>query len=47
MLCTKSGLIWPSGSREETKNVRSLQQTDGWRTTGDKKSSLEPLAKMT
>lgn len=44
MLCTMFGLIWLGGSRE-VKNVKSLKtngRTEGRRTTGDEKSSLEP-----
>ena len=37
--CAKFGSNWPSSSREEDENVKSLQ-TDGPRMTGDKKSSL-------
>lgn len=36
MFCTKFGYIWPSGSRKEVKNMKSLhtdRQTDGRRTT--------------
>lgn len=39
------GLIWPSGLREDVKNMKSLQTdggTDGQRITGDQKSPPEP-----
>lgn len=39
------GLIWPSGLREDVKNMKSLQRdggTDGQRITGDQKSPPEP-----
>ena len=48
MHCAKFRWNWPSGSREEDENVKSLQmdgQTDRRRTTGDQKSSLELSAK--
>ena len=40
LLSVNFGWNWPSGSWEEDENVNSLQ-TDGRRTTGDQKSSLE------
>ena len=42
MFCVKFGWNSPNGSGE--KDVESLQ-TDGWRTTGDQKSSLGELIK--
>ena len=38
--CFVLGWNWPSASGKEDENVKSLQ-TDGRRTTGDQKSSLE------
>ena len=49
MICGKFGWNWPSSSGEEVENVKSLQrdgQTDGRRTTGDQKSSLELSAQV-
>ena len=53
MLCAKFGLNWISGYREEVQNVKSLQtdgrtdrRTDGRRTKGDQKSSLELSAQV-
>ena len=51
MFCVKFGWNWPSGSGEEDKDGKSLRTdvqtvrwTDGRRTTGDQKSSLEQLS---
>ena len=44
----KDGQVWlkmASGSGEEVEHVKSLQ-TDGRRTTGDQKSSLEASAQL-
>lgn len=44
MNCSTLSKIWPSGSRQEVKNVKTLH-TDGLmdgRTTGDQKILLEP-----
>jgi hypothetical protein len=49
MICAKSGQNWPSGSGEEVENVKSLQtdgRTNGRRTTGDQKSSLDLSAQV-
>ena len=57
MLCAKFGWNWPSGSRVEDENVKSLQtdgrtdrqtdrRTDRRQTTGDQKSSLELSAQV-
>jgi hypothetical protein len=44
-LC-KVWLNWLSGSGEEVENVKVYRQTDGCRTTGDQKSSLELSAQV-
>ena len=44
MLCAKVGWNWPSGSREEVENVKSLLTDglmDGLQTAGNQKSSGE------
>jgi hypothetical protein len=38
---------WPSGCGEEVENVKDYRRTDGRRTTGDQKSSLELSAQVT
>ena len=45
MLRAMFGWNWPSGSGEEDKNVKSLQQQPR-QTNFDQKSSLEPLAQV-
>jgi hypothetical protein len=54
MICAKSGYNWSSGSGEEVENVKVYRRTDRWtdgqtdgrRTTGDQKSSLELSAQV-
>jgi hypothetical protein len=47
MISAKSGQNWPSGSGEvENENVKVYRQTDGRRTTGDQKSSVELSAQV-
>lgn len=52
MFCTKFGYIWPSGSKEEVQNVKSLHtggRTDGQaegrtdRRTDDKQQAIRKL----
>lgn len=48
MNCSTLGKNWPSGSRQEVKNVKTLH-TDGpmhGRTTGDQKTLLEPSVQV-
>ena len=49
MLCAKFAWNWPIGSWEENENMKNLQtdgRTDGSRTSGDQKSSLELSAQV-
>jgi hypothetical protein len=42
MICANFGHNWSSGSGEEVENVKVTDgRTNGQRTTGDQKSSLE------
>lgn len=47
MRCIQFGYIWPSGFREEVKNVNSLQtDEDRQPITDDQKSSLEQSVQL-